>query len=421
MKRQAKSFIVRILGWQVRRLQAKNSVTVVAVVGSIGKTSTKFAIARLLSSVKSVQWQQGNYNDTVTVPLVFFGHSLPSLFNPIAWLGVFIKNELQIIGNYPHDVVVLELGTDGPGQIAEFNAYLKVDIAVVTAITPEHMEFFKDLDAVAKEEFSVTEYSEELLVNTDLVKSDYYAGQKKVTTFGQKAADVTIGSFRTSDQKISFKLTRGSKQWLQLEFDGVSRAEAFSATAAAVVADKLKLSDQQIVEGIASLQPVSGRMQRLKGIKNSLIIDESYNSSPDAVIAVLDSLYMITAPQKIALLGNMNELGDSSRDEHIKVGEYCDPQQLDLVITLGPDANEYLAPAAEKAGCAVKKFTDPYAAGEFIKSKIKESAVVLVKGSQNNVYAEEAIKVLLADRQDAQKLVRQNAEWLKKKKANFNI
>jgi UDP-N-acetylmuramyl pentapeptide synthase len=128
---------------------------------------------------------------------------------------------------------------------------------------------------------------------------------------------------------------------------------------------------------------------------------------------------MMKATQKIAILGNMNELGDYSKSSHIEVGAYCDPKQLDLVVTIGPDANQYLAPAAVEQGCLVKTFDDPYAAGEFVKTEVKAGAVLLAKGSQNNVYAEEAIRSLLANPNDANRLVRQSPAWQKVKRKNF--
>src|SRR5690606_20106109 len=114
----------------------------------------------------------------------------------------------------------------------------------------------------------------------------------------------------------------------------------------------------------------------LKGINNSLILDETYNASPEAVRAALDSVYTMKAPQKIALLGNMNELGDMSADAHREIGEYCDPEQLELVVTLGQDANKYSAPAAKRKGCTVQAFNNPYDAGKFIREHIKEGAVI---------------------------------------------
>jgi UDP-N-acetylmuramoyl-tripeptide--D-alanyl-D-alanine ligase len=160
-------------------------------------------------------------------------------------------------------------------------------------------------------------------------------------------------------------------------------------------------------------------MQKLTGINNSIIIDDSYNSSPVAAKLALDTLYGLESPQKIAILGNMNELGDYSKQAHEEIGSYCDPKQLELVITIGPDANKYLGPVAVTRGCGVKSFDSPYEAGEFIKPLIKSGAVILVKGSQNKVFAEEAIKLLLANPADEAKLVRQSPQWLKIKQKAF--
>jgi len=148
-KKAGRSVVCTVLEWQVRQLRARHDFKVVAVVGSVGKTSTKHAIAGLLGQTLRVRYQSGNYNDRVTVPLVFFGLKEPSLFNITAWLKAFGVTQSEISLPYAYDVVVVELGTDGPGQMADF-AYLKPDIAVVTGIAPEHMEFFGSLDAVAK-------------------------------------------------------------------------------------------------------------------------------------------------------------------------------------------------------------------------------------------------------------------------------
>lgn len=419
MKRFAKAVIVAILGWQVRRLRRKHDFKVVAVVGSIGKTSTKFAVANVLKQKLRVRFQEGNYNDIVTVPLIFFGQQEPSLFNPFAWLAVLLRNEGQIGRKLPFDVVVIEVGTDYPGNIASFERYLHCDVTVVTALTPEHMEFFKDLNAVAKEELSVAAYSDELIINGDLCPADYLDVAVSVVMFGSQAGDYQILDEQFADGQAEFSIRRAAKPWLQLNMEAVAKSELYSATAAAIVADKLGLSTEQIKKGINGLQPVSGRMQRLKGIKNSLILDETYNASPDAVMAALDSLYMFKAPQKIAILGNMNELGEYARQSHALVGEYCDPKQLDLVVTIGPEANKYLAPAAIDKGCLVKTFDDPYSAGEFVRDEIQTGAVILAKGSQNNVYAEEAVRPLLANPGDVARLVRQSPAWIKKKRRNF--
>jgi UDP-N-acetylmuramoyl-tripeptide--D-alanyl-D-alanine ligase len=422
MKKLARNIVVNILSWQLRRLRKNNSFKVVGVVGSIGKTSTKFAIAQVLKQHVRVRYQKGNYNDIVTVPLVFFGLPCPSLFNPLAWLATFIKIELMLQRPYPYDVVVAELGTDGPGQIARFGHFLRCDIAVVTAISLEHMEFFRDLDEVAAEELSVAKYSDKLVISSDLVSSAYTDNiDLPTSTYGIKnKADYQITNIKFSTNQASFELTKNQTAWLNANLDAVSKSEVYSASAAAVVADILGTPSDVIVRGIERIEPVSGRMQRLKGINNILILDETYNSSPEAAKAALDSLYMLNAAHKIAILGNMNELGDYSQAAHTELGKYCDPKQLDLVVTIGPDANKYLATAAQKAGCNVEQFNTPYQAGEFIKTHVKPGTIILAKGSQNKVFAEEAIKLLLADPKDAAKLVRQSSYWLAAKQKCFN-
>jgi UDP-N-acetylmuramoyl-tripeptide--D-alanyl-D-alanine ligase len=421
IKRFARSLVVAILGWQVRRLRRKFDIKVVAVAGSIGKTSTKFAIAQVLGQRFKVRFQEGNYNDLVSVPLVFFGQSMPGLLNPLAWLMVFLRNELQIRRNFPYDVVVVEVGTDGPGQMTAFERYLHADVAVLTSIAPEHMEFFTDLDAVAVEELTIQDYADLVFVNADLTDERYIEQVEQAETYAlHEPATYKVSNFAFQPDGVKFETQKKGKKFISATHSGISEPHLYSLAAAISVADRLGMSDEEIVAGLEHVQPVSGRMQRLDGINGSTIIDDSYNSSPEAAKAALETLYRIDAPQKVALMGNMNELGDYSKQAHIEVGSFCDPKQLDEVLTLGPDANEYLAIAAANAGCKVTKFETPYDAGKHLAEIITDGAVVLVKGSQNRVYAEEAIKEILADARDVSKLVRQSPSWLKKKAQNFN-
>lgn len=416
MKQIAKKFVVSILGWQVRRLRKNNNFKIIAVVGSVGKTSTKFAIAKVLKQGKLVRFQEGNYNDIVSIPLVFFGHEMPNIINIFAWLKIFIANEKIVRKPYRYDVVLLELGTDGPGQIVTFTKYLHCDIAVVTAIAPEHMEFFKSLDDVAKEEFSVAEFSKELIVNSDLCDKKYYSKYKDITT--------TYGLHSKADNQIQNpKFSKNGSQFnineLNVTMDALGVGEIYSASAAFSVAKKLGLNDHQIKNGIKLLEPVNGRMKRLNGINGSLILDDTYNASPSATIAALETLYSLKAPQRIAVLGNMNELGKYSQASHEEVGLFCDPKKLDLVVTIGPDANKYLAAKAKSQGCRTEACDTPYEAAEKVKQNLKKKSVILAKGSQNGVFAEEAVKLLLQDKSDSDKLVRQSSYWMRQKERNF--
>lgn len=415
-KKLGRAVVSRILESQVKMLRRKHDFTIVAVAGSVGKTSTKLAIAELVGQNLRVLHQAGNYNDRITVPLVLFEQTEPSLFNVFAWCKIFGENAARVHHPFPYDVVVLELGTDGPGQIEQF-AYLKPEIGVLTGVAAEHMEYFKTLDAVAAEELTIFEFSKRVLVNGDDIAGKYLGGRD----FAEYSTVTNVArNYYARPEKQTLE-----GQALHIEFPSGS----FSATvqylghqgakfavAAAAVADMLGIAQTDIAKGLERLLPFAGRMQVLEGKKSSIIIDDTYNASPIAVKAALDVLYAQDgAKQRIAILGGMNELGDHAHPAHTEVGEYCQAEKLDFVVTIGAQAEKWLAPAAKKKGCEVHSFKHPVDAGKFVVSRLEEGAIVLAKGSQNGVFAEEAVKQLLAHPADSQRLVRQNKYWLRRK------
>lgn len=410
-----------MLWGQVSRLREKYHPTVIAVAGSVGKTGTKRAIATVLSEGKKVQWQDGNYNDIVSVPLIFFGQDMPSLLNPVAWSWVFIKNEMTLRKGYDFDVVVLEVGTDYEGNMDLFTPRLKVDYGVLTAIAAEHLVAFSDQDAVAEEELKLADMADIVLVNADEVEAKYEKRISNALTYGRsgKASQIAAGKL-TKDFKRPVVFTTidpAMRASLKTRIVGLQNLPAMSA--AVLLAAHIGLSQKQIVAGLERVQPFAGRMQLLLGKKQSLLIDDTYNASPEAVTAALSTLYEIPAASKMAVLGQMNELGDYSEELHRKVGAFCDPKQLELVVTIGEDANSYLAEAAEKAGCKAVRCPSPYHAADVIKPLLKKGSVVLVKGSQNRVFAEETTKELLQRKSDSKRLVRQSDAWLKIKAKQF--
>jgi len=421
MKSFLKKILVMTLGSQVKRLCRRNNFKIIGVAGSIGKTSTKLAIAKVLESEKRVRYQEGNYNDIISVPLVFFGQKMPSLWNIFAWLKIIFQNEVQIYSDYPFDVVVIELGTDAPGQINQFRKYLHLDIAVITAITPEHMEFFESLENVAEEEWSVNYFSDIAFANKDLcsIVPDNM-NHKKVIFYGKNFGSVyKIENIEKEKESFNFDISHEGKKIVSASYSAISEVQLYSICAAIAVAETFKVSDKKIKESINKIQSFSGRMQKLNGIKNSLIIDDTYNASPEAVKTALNALYAFATPQRIAILGMMNELGAFSEAEHKKMGKYCNSKFLDLVVTVGKDANLFLAPSARENGCVVYEAKDSTDAGLFVKDKIKKGAVILAKGSQNGVFIEEALKPLLANKSDISKLIRQDEYWMKKKQLTF--
>jgi UDP-N-acetylmuramyl pentapeptide synthase len=399
---------------QVMRLRRRHHFTVVAVAGSVGKTSTKLAIAELLGTGLRVRYQKGNYNDRVTVPLVFFGQTQPALYNIFAWMKVFGENAAALAQPYPYDVVVVEIGTDGPGQMKQF-AYLRPDICVLTAITPEHMENFGSLAAVAAEETQIFDYAKQVLVSSDDVPASYVQGETYLRySLSDRSAENYGRTTKSSlsGQELSMVLPGGN---LTAHIRYLGEQGARYALAAAAVAGLLGFDTVAIKQGLSQLEPFAGRMRVFGGIKNTSIIDDTYNASPVAVKAALDVLYAARASQRIAVLGSMNEMGAYAKTAHQEVGEYCDAHKLDYVLTLGADAARWIAPAAKVRGCQVHSFTGADACAAYVRKHLQERAVVLVKGSQNGVFAEEVVKQLLAQPKDAENLVRQSPAWLRKK------
>ena len=396
-----RKLIASLLKKQSIKYLVRSKAKVVAITGSIGKTSTTQAIATVLEQQYSVRKTLHNYNTDVGVPCSIFAVELPSnVKNPFSWLYILLKNQFTLFFSKQHiDFFVLELGTDSTGEIEQFS-WLRPDINVVTAIAPEHMEQFVSIESVAKEELQASHYSDVTIINKLMVDDKYL-----------KHADTNeLFSYDRSDVSVLIDLNRLN----------VVGSHSLDAVAAAIkVAKLLGLSDEKIIQGLLLIKSQKGRMNKLDGILSSILIDDTYNSSPEAVIAALDYLYETDAVQKIALLGNMNELGEVSKQEHTNIGRYCEPQKLDLVVTLGPEANKYTAHAARANGCKVVTTATPYEAVDAIKEVLKNNSLVLLKGSQNGVFAEEATKLLLADKADEVELVRQSTFWDHKKSENF--
>ena len=283
------------------------------------------------------------------------------------------------------------------------------------------MEYFGTLDEVAREELKVMQFAKQTLINIDDTPSHYVEG-KDFASYGLNTNATYYADKRKSKgfkgQQAIFHLGAGHAFTATIPMLGEHGAKF--AVAAAAVGHILGEPNDAIEEGLKHVEAFAGRMRLFEGIKQSTIIDDTYNASPIAVNAALDVLYSMDAPQRIAILGSMNELGTYGPDAHREVGDHCNPEKLSFVVTIGPDAKKYLAPRAKKRGCTVHSFDSPYAAGEFVKQKLRKNAVVLGKGSQNLVFAEEALKQLLANSADSNDMVRQSDYWLAIKRKQFS-
>lgn len=423
-----KNYVRRKLeGYVKKYLRLHPDIKLIIVTGSVGKTSTKVAIGTVLSEKFRVRLHEGNHNAELSTPLAILGIEYPQSLKSVgSWLTVFKAARLRIKQPSDVDVIVQEVGSDGIGQVPHFGTYATPHIAVVTAVSEEHMEFFKTLDAVAAEELSAANFSERALINRDNIAGTYADDltNANINTYGLTDTaeyhfvqdDFTLENGFSGLFSVRGELNMAVKVNLKLVGEHSIRA----AVAAGAVGVRMGLTVDEIRNGLAKIRAVSGRMNMLRGVQDTIIIDDTYNSSPLAVESALEALYQFTVPQKIAVLGSMNELGDASAAAHTAIGKLCNGNQLAYVVTVGEEVKKYLAPAAQTNGCQVVSFDTALQAGAFVHKVLEEGAVILFKASQGGIYLEEAIKIILHSTEEESKLVRQSAKWLAVKQDFFS-
>lgn len=417
-----KKYIQKKLEKYVQQYFLKHpEVKLVIVAGSVGKTSTKTAIATLLSERYRVRLHEGNHNSPISAPVAILGIDYPEKIHSIfSWLGVFRAARQRIKQPTDVDVIVQELGIDRVGEMAQFGRYLQPDIGVITAVTAEHMEFFGTLDAVAQEELQAANFSKLALINRDDIEGRYAATltNPNIDTYGTSGMAeyrFEIDDFSLQNGYIGTIIAPELTEVPTASVRVVGEHSLRPVMGAVAVAVKLGLTATEIVAGMGKIRPVPGRMNALRGVEETTLIDDTYNSSPLAAISALQALYALQTPQRIAVLGSMNELGTSSAAEHTRVGNFCDPALLAWVVTVGREAANHLAPAARARGCQVKVCSNALEAGAFVHSVLEKEAAILFKGSQGDIFLEEAVKVVLHETHEEHELVRQEPSWMKVK------
>jgi UDP-N-acetylmuramyl pentapeptide synthase len=425
-----------ILKHKVRRLFKLHHPVVIAVTGTVGKTSTKVIIGRSLSKIyqdKKISYSTDSYNSPIGMPLGIFNLKAPERLTDIrAWINIFKEIDTRI-KNFDTDILVLEVAEDEPEYMPAFMGLINPDIMVVTALSLAHAARTISKNNIFDNINKLTKYAQYIIKNNDfdLLKNKLLGDGFSLSA---KTGPWTVHKIvRELDHSLTLYVHSNEHNLdLSIPTSIIGQHNLYPILATLMVMDRLGSGpDDYLALGSMKeeLRPMNGRMNLLKGISGSSIIDDSYNAaSPIGVFAALDTLTSLPAKRKIALFGNMNELGDKSKDEHIKVAEYV-MDKADIIIFLGPDMSKYgfdrVKQLVGKAGLEekviIKKFDNPYMAGEYLKDVIEDGDLVLVKGSQNNVFSEEAIKYILSHDLDPQNvLVRQGGFWDTKKRASFS-
>ena len=408
-------FLKILAGLKIRRVKPK----IIAISGSFGKTSTKEAIYYLLSKKfgSDVGKNWGNMNSVIGLPLAILGLKKYSFGVEFFW--DIIKAKWGFFFHHLAKILVLELGIDKPGEMKQLLEIVTPNIAVLTGISETHLLELKNISGVKREKLlllNALKANGTAILNADDANlSDFTlaSGIKKIT-FGKAPADISY-----SDSKLSIS---GTQFILKIKEDSkvvnsklIGEHSIYTLLAAAAVADEFSININEIVSGLESITSQKGRMNIIKAKNVITIIDDSYNSNPCSAIEALNTLKKIEFPgRKTAILGNMNELGNYTKQGHLKVGEEAG-ESVDLLIVVGDNA-KYLAEGAEKAGLEKEKIYSFKSTDETIDQVgdlLKAGDLVLIKASQNKMHFERIIKYLLDDSEMAKKvLVRQEKKWL---------
>ncbi len=423
MFRKILQFILKILS---KLVLWKYKPIVVAVTGSVGKTSTKEAIYAVLKcrfEAGQIRRTQKNYNTEIGVPLTIFGLETggKSIF---AWANRFVKIFLMIIfrKKYPN-ILIIEMGADRPGDIEYLTKFVKPKVGIITAIgeIPVHVEFFKNPSELAREKKKLIDCLGQkgvAVLNYDdqIVKSMAQNIKSKVLTYGlEKGAEVWATNYelRTSSEEnnfgeITFKLNyKGSAVPVKLR-NILGRHQVYPALAAAAVGIIFNLNLVDISEGLRNLKFLPGRMKLIKGVKNTLIIDDSYNAAPLSTLAALDTLNNFSkekSNRKIAVLGDMLEIGPYAPDVHKRVGRKV-AEMADLLFVVG-QRSKFISQGAQEKGMSKDKifeFCNSDQAKKKVQQEIEQNDVILIKASRA-MKMEKIVEEIMAQPQKADELL----------------
>lgn len=406
----------------------------VGITGSIGKTSTKEAVARVLSSRFNVRANYKNYNNEIGVPLTIIGVGQSPRRSLIGWLDVVIKGlRLLLIKdkNYP-EILVLEMGADKPGDIQYLVEMAPCKVGVLTYISHAHTEFFKTIKRIAQEKriilshlgndgFAILNYDCPLVLeNAGVTKAEKISyGLKEGADL--RATDINVITDESTLMPLGLNFKVNYKGNIVPVFlpGFVSNTIIPAALAAVSVGTVYGINLVEAAEALRGFQPIPGHMRPVSGIKNTLILDDTYNSSPTAVKAALEVLVNIPVPpesNRFAVLGDMLELGPETETAHREIGFKVAELGIDFLITVGK-ASKGTADAAKEAGLDENKiasFSNSVEAGRFLQEKLKRGDAVLVKGSQGS-RMEKIVREVMAEPLEAPKLLcRQDKFWLER-------
>src|SRR3989344_3207637 len=396
MKDKSLNILKYILKQLARATISRYRPGVIGVTGSVGKTSTKLAIAAVLGSDRNIRVSPGNFNNELGLPLTILG-DYKRVGGIFFWLAVDGGASYMVVvkGKCP-ELLILEYGVDKAGDMKYLLDIVKPNIGVITAIgdIPVHVEFFAGPEAVAREKSRLIEFLPAagfaVLNHDDItVMGLKDRTRARVLKFGfGSGADVRITNFENKMEGakplgIYFKLEYGGS-FVPVRLDGVfGKAHAYAAAAGTCAGLIFGLNLVKISEALKNFKPLAGRMTLVPGVKDTFIIDDSYNASPMAMHAALDTLKNLKAKRKVAALGDMLELGAYTEDAHSEMGRLA-AKTVKVLITVG-SRGKFIAEAARINGLTkrdVLSFDTAEEARGVVQDILRKGDLVLVKASR---------------------------------------
>ncbi|HVU28228.1 MAG TPA: UDP-N-acetylmuramoyl-tripeptide--D-alanyl-D-alanine ligase [Verrucomicrobiae bacterium] len=338
---------------------------VICVGGSNGKTTTKELIASVLRQKFSTLWSEASFNNDIGVPLIL------------------LRLEKS------HQAAVLEVGTNHPGELAPLVKMVQPKFGVITNIGREHLEFFGDVAGVAREEGWLAELlptDGKLFLNGDNDWTEKIAARTKAKMIRVglgKENDWRAEKIRLDKNGATFRVATAKEEFCgEYRVNLLGRHQVVNALFAMTVSEELGLGRAEIQRGLAECQPPKMRLQfwEANGVR---VLDDAYNANADSTIAALETLCDLPLQgRRVAVLGDMEELGAHSESAHAEIGRRAAELKIGQLFTVGKMAN-VIAKAARDAGLTrVIEFENVEAAVKAIKNFVKMGDVVLLKASR---------------------------------------
>ena len=341
------------------------ALPVIAVGGSNGKTTTKELLASVLRQKFSTLWSEASFNNDIGVP------------------ATLLRLEKS------HQAAVVEAGTNHPGELAPLMGMIQPKFGVLTNIGREHLEFFGDVAGVAQEEGWLAERlpaDGKLFINGDNEWTERIVARAKASVvrvgLGEKN-DWRAKKIRLDKNGVTFQVDAPQPELSgEYRVNLLGRHQVMNALFAIGVGGELGLSRAEIQSGLAGCQPPKMRLQfwEANGVR---VLDDAYNANTDSTIAALETLCDLPLQgRRVAVLGDMEELGAHSEAAHAEVGRRAAELGIGQLFAVGKMA-PVMAAAARKAGLnRVIEFTDVEAAVKAVKNFLKPGDVVLLKASR---------------------------------------